>query len=218
MRFAALCLVYTAASTAFAGEFAVLASGARMYVDRHEADAAKVRLYHGTDFLEVSASAVKGFEPDDSPAAKAAPIQPPVSEPAVAGVSSAPTPLELSDAAADRYGLPRALVRSVMLVESGLLTEAVSSKGAVGLMQLMPETARDLGVDPYDPAQNVDGGARYLRQLLIRYDGGLRHALAAYNAGPAAVDRYKGIPPYTETIHYVVRVEQAFKRAIKAGL
>jgi soluble lytic murein transglycosylase-like protein len=79
-------------------------------------------------------------------------------------------------------------------------------------MQLMPETARELGVDPHDPAQNVDGGSRYLRDLLIRYDGGLRHALAAYNAGPAAVDRYHGIPPYSETLNYIARIERALRR------
>ena len=80
-------------------------------------------------------------------------------------------------------------------------------------MQLMPGTAADLGADPYDPAQNVDAGTRYLRDLLTKYDGGLRHALAAYNAGPAAVDRYNGVPPYRETVNYVVRIENAFKKA-----
>src|SRR5215467_10964111 len=116
MRFLALCLLYAAGNMAFAGEFAVLASGARLYVDRHEADAAKVRLYHGSDFLEMNASAVKGFEPDDAvppkpAAAAAAPESPSPSTPAA-------TPLELADAAADKYGLPRALVRSVMTAES----------------------------------------------------------------------------------------------------
>jgi len=119
----------------------------------------------------------------------------------------------MADAAADKYGLPRELVRSVMAAESGFVAEAVSRKGAIGLMQLMPETARDLGVDPHDPAQNVDGGVRYLRDLLLRYDGGLRHALAAYNAGPAAVDKYNGIPPYAETIDYVGRIERKLKNA-----
>jgi soluble lytic murein transglycosylase-like protein len=216
MRYVVLCLLYAAGNRAFAGEFAVLASGVRMYVDRHEADAANVRLYHGTDFLQVSASAVKGFEPDDSPPVTPAAPAAPVTTPQAEG-EPALSPLKLADAAADRYGLPRALVRGVMTVESGLIPEAVSSKGAIGLMQLMPETARDLGVDPHDPAQNVDGGTRYLRQLLLRYDGGLRHALAAYNAGPAAVDRYNGIPPYAETIAYIARVERAMKRAMQAG-
>src|SRR5215831_9478683 len=214
MRFLALCLLCAAGNMAFAGEFAVLASGARLYVDRHEADAANVRLFHGSDFLEMNASAVKGFEPDDSP-----PVPPKsatVTTPAQAGsppISSASNPLELADAAADKYGLPRALVRSVMAAESALVAAAISPKGAIGLMQLMPETARELGVDPYDPVQNVEGGARYLRDLLIRYDGGLRHALAAYNAGPAAVDKYNGIPPYAETIDYVGRIERKLKNA-----
>ena len=212
MRSLVLCLLFAAGSSAFAGEFAVLASGARLYVDRHEADAAKVRLYHGSGFVEMDAAQVKAFEADD-----AVPRQPAVEPaPAVAAPPVAPrplTPLDMADAAADKYGLPRELVRSVMAAESGFVAEAVSRKGAIGLMQLMPETARDLGVDPHDPAQNVDGGVRYLRDLLLRYDGGLRHALAAYNAGPAAVDKYNGIPPYAETIDYVGRIERKLKNA-----
>ena len=101
------------------------------------------------------------------------------------GAAPAPsTPLELADAAADRYGLPRELVRSVMAAESGFQPTAISPKGAIGLMQLMPGTAQALGADPRDPAQNVDAGTRYLRDLLEKYNYGLRHALAAYNAGP----------------------------------
>ena len=211
MRLLVLCLI-TIANTAFAGEFAILASGARIHLDRHEADAAKVRLYHGSGFVEMDAAQVKAFEADD-----AVPRQPAVEPaPAVAAPPVAPrplTPLDMADAAADKYGLPRELVRSVMAAESGFVAEAVSRKGAIGLMQLMPETARDLGVDPRDPAQNVDGGVRYLRDLLLRYDGGLRHALAAYNAGPAAVDKYNGIPPYAETIDYVGRIERKLKNA-----
>jgi soluble lytic murein transglycosylase-like protein len=78
-------------------------------------------------------------------------------------------------------------------------------------MQLMPATARELGVDPHDPVQNIDGGARYLRDLLERYDYGLWHALAAYNAGPGAVDKYHGVPPYRETINYVNKIDRAFR-------
>ena len=214
MRLLVLCLTI-AANPVFAGEFAVLASGSRMYVDRHEADAAKVRLFHGSGFVELDAAAVKGFEPDERPpVAEAAPVaapEPPVAPPSAA--KPARSPLELADAAADRYGLPRALVRCVMTAESGMAANAMSPKGAIGLMQLMPETARDLGVDPHDPEQNVDGGVRYLRQMLIRYDGGLRHALAAYNAGPEAVDRYKGIPPFAETVNYFLRIVRLLKLA-----
>ena len=126
---------------------------------------------------------------------------------------TAPTPLELADAAADRYGLPRELVRSVMAAESGFQPAAISPKGAIGLMQLMPGTAQTLGVDAHDPAQNVDAGARYLRDLLERYNYGLRHALAAYNAGPGAVDKYNGIPPYRETINYIGRIEKKLRAA-----
>ena len=125
----------------------------------------------------------------------------------------APTPQELADAAADRYGLPRELVRSVMAAESGFKRAAISPKGAIGLMQLMPGTAQSLGADAYDPAQNVDAGARYLRDLLEKYNYGLRHALAAYNAGPGAVDKYNGVPPYRETIDYVGRIKRKLKAA-----
>ena len=109
--------------------------------------------------------------------------------------------------AAEKYDLPPALIRGVVRAESDFQVQAVSPAGAQGLMQLMPATARELGVeDPFDIAQNIDGGARYLRQMLGLFDGDVRHALAAYNAGPGTVKRYNGIPPYPETVHYVNRV------------
>ena len=91
--------------------------------------------------------------------------------------------------------------------------DAVSPKGAIGVMQLMPATARSLAADPNDPEQNIDAGTRLLRELLIKYDGDVAKALAAYNAGPAAVDRYQGIPPYPETQSYVDKVIQNYKQA-----
>src|SRR5215467_9447284 len=199
------------ASTAWAGEYAVLASGSRLHVDRHEADGAKVRLYHDGGFVEMDASQVKSFEAEElsAPAAAPAPAQHPVPVEAPKQM----TPEELADAAADRYSLPRALVRSVMSTESASQADAVSPKGAIGLMQLMPETAAELGVDPHDPVQNVDAGARYLRSLLEKYHGGLWHALAAYNAGPGAVDKYRGVPPYRETIQYIKRVQSKMEMA-----
>jgi soluble lytic murein transglycosylase-like protein len=112
----------------------------------------------------------------------------------------------LAQAAAE-YRLPQALLRAVVRAESGFQVKAVSPAGAQGLMQLMPQTAKELGVeDPFDVAQNIDGGARYLRRMLDRFDGDVPRALAAYNAGPGAVERYQGVPPYTETRRYVARV------------
>jgi soluble lytic murein transglycosylase-like protein len=108
------------------------------------------------------------------------------------------------DAIGARYNLSPALVDAVAWAESRYRAEAVSPKGAIGLMQLMPATARGLGVgDLHDPVQNINGGAAYLRLQLDRFDGDLERALAAYNAGPSAVDRYGKVPPYRETRHYV---------------
>jgi len=109
--------------------------------------------------------------------------------------------------AAAKYNLPPDLIRSVIRAESNFQADAVSPAGAKGLMQLMPETARELGVtNPFDTQQNIDGGSRYLRQMLDRFGGNLRLALAAYNAGPGAVEQYNGNVPYAETRQYVKRV------------
>ena len=109
------------------------------------------------------------------------------------------------EAAAARHGLSVDLLMSVARAESGCDADAVSPAGAVGVMQLLPETARELGVDPRDPRQNIDGGAAYLRQQIDRFGGRLDLALAAYNAGPAPVARHDAVPPYSETRRYVGR-------------
>ena len=112
---------------------------------------------------------------------------------------------ELIARASARHGVDARLVRAVIQVESAYRAQAKSRKGAMGLMQLMPDTARRFAVsDPYDPAANIDGGVRYLKLLLERFDRSL--AVAAYNAGEAAVERFGGVPPYAETRNYVQAV------------
>jgi SLT domain-containing protein len=109
--------------------------------------------------------------------------------------------------AAQRYNLPEKLIASVIQAESNFQVDAVSPAGAQGLMQLMPATARELGVDdPFDVRQNIDGGASYLRSMLDRFGGDVRLALAAYNAGPGTVEKYNGNVPYRETQNYIERV------------
>jgi hypothetical protein len=114
----------------------------------------------------------------------------------------------LADRHAETHAINPALVRAVIQAESAWNTRAVSPKGALGLMQLMPQTATELGVvDPFDPAQNIKAGVRYLKGLLDRYDGNAELALAAYNAGPGAVDKYgRTVPPYRETRAYVRKI------------
>jgi soluble lytic murein transglycosylase-like protein len=133
------------------------------------------------------------------------------------------TPTEaraLISVAATKHNVSAAFVKSIMAAESNFNPSAVSGKGAIGLMQLMPETAQQYGVDPTIPAQNVDGGAHYLRVLITRYRNSrnwLRRVIAAYNAGPGAVDRYRGVPPYAETRAYVGRVLSYLRRFQKEG-
>ena len=217
MRLVAWVLILAACGVGHAGETVILTGGGRLHVDRHEVEEGRVRLYNGSGFIEMDASQVTGYEADEAVPAEPAPVIVTASASAgpaklAAPPTAPPTPGELADAAADKYGLPRKLVRSVMRIESGFQPGVVSPKGAVGLMQSMPETARALGADAQDPVQNVDAGARYLRQLLEKYDGALWHALAAYNAGAGAVAKYHGIPPYSETIDYINKVDKEYKK------
>jgi soluble lytic murein transglycosylase-like protein len=205
-----LILVEMAAASALAGEYAVLSTGFRIHADHHERGAGFVRLFDNDGVTELPAGSVVAFEPEEFVAPPPAPLPaPPMVEVPVPALDSR----TLVHDAAVRTGLPPAFVESVARVESAMRPQAVSPKGAVGVMQLMPSTARALSADPRDPAQNIDAGARLLRDLLIKYDGDVVKALSAYNAGAGAVDRYRGMPPYAETQNYVDKVIRTYLRA-----
>ena len=201
-----LVLILLLALPAWAGEYAVLANGFRIHAERHETAGASVRLYTKDGVTEVPADSVASFEAEEY---FAPPVAPPKTE---APLPVRDTRTRVRDAAI-RSGLPPTLVESVARVESALRPEAVSPKGALGVMQLMPATARKLDADPRDTAQNIDAGARLLRELLIKYDGDVVKALSAYNAGEGAVDRYRGMPPYPETQDYVDKVIRTYVSA-----
>lgn len=201
VRLAAALLV---AANAFAGEYAILATGFSLRVDRHEQTGTGVRVYMDGGYVDFPGGAIARFEQEYTAPAEA-------KAPTPAAVS----PQTLVTRAAQRWHLPPAFLHAVVKAESGYRADAVSPKGAIGLMQLMPETARVLGADPNDPEQNVDAGARYLSGLLRKYVDDpyqVRKAVAAYNAGPGAVDRYHGIPPYRETTAYVERVIRQWQK------
>jgi hypothetical protein len=209
-RFLALIL---AISPAFGGEYVVFSSGLKLRADRHEQSGSVIRLFHNGGVTEVPANIVSGFEEEEvvTPQPVAA-----VSESVVRQEPPAPPalgPKEMVRDAARRSGLPPEFVQSVAQVESGFRPDAVSPKGALGVMQLMPGTAKTLGADPRDTAQNIDAGTRLLRELLLKYDGDVVKALAAYNAGEGAVDKYRGMPPYNETRWYVKKVIDAYQKA-----
>ncbi|HVW84226.1 MAG TPA: lytic transglycosylase domain-containing protein [Bryobacteraceae bacterium] len=200
----------------WAGEYAVLANGFQLHADRHEAIGANIRLYDGGGFIEIPAASITRFDAEE-----VTPAVTPTSTPLTTATSPQPepakvlTPMELAAAAAKKYSLPESFVRSVMKTESGFRKDAVSPKGALGLMQLMPETAKQMGIDAANPKENAEGGAEYLRELLARYQNDpdqVLLALAAYNAGPGAVERYHGVPPYRETRDYILRVLRNWDR------
>jgi len=210
-----LCFVVVALA-AQAAEFVVLSNGFRIHAESHSSDGPVIRLLTKQGVIEIQANTVAAFEQDD--------YIPPSAPPAIVPASPAPaalTPRELITQAALHAGLPPAFVDSVARAESGYRQDAVSPKGAIGLMQLMPRTAAALHADPLDPTQNAEAGAEYLRDLLQKYEHDphqVSKAVAAYNAGPAAVDKYDGVPPYAETIQYVKRVLKQYEKEQAANL
>jgi len=166
----------------------------------------------------IHATVVQPREVEAPPKEVAARIHEPVTE-VISNVAIALSSnmIEMIDQIATAYGVEGPLVHSVIRAESNYNTQAVSNKGALGMMQLIPATARRFGVrNPFDPKQNVEGGVRYLRFLLDYYKNDYRKAIAAYNAGEGAVDRYQGVPPYSETRNYVYQVAKNLRAARQA--
>jgi hypothetical protein len=226
-RWVCFAILAIAALPCFAGEVAVLKNGFEIRHERRIVIGDKTRLYVKADkssFVDVPTAEIDHFEgaPDlPASAASTAPVK--VSAPNVvqnakgAKLSFPARPVadlnQVVNDASDRYRLDPDLVNSVIKAESDFHVRAVSPKGARGLMQLMPGTANQLGVpNAFDPQANVDGGTKYLRELLERYNFDLVKALAAYNAGPERVERFGGVPPYYETRTYVARIVKDFNK------
>jgi soluble lytic murein transglycosylase-like protein len=206
-----------------AAEHVTLRNGFDLICDHREIAGDRVRLYMtatGPSFTEVSSADIVSSEfvalpvVEQPPPAAAAAVQ-------AANPPADPTPAEIHEMAARAgaaHDLDVELLASVIRAESNGNVHAVSRVGARGLMQLMPGTANKLGVaDSFRAEQNINGGTAYLNDLLVRYHDNLALALAAYNAGPAAVDKYNGIPPYRETRLYVARIIHDFNRRKAEG-
>ena len=201
-------------------ELVTLTNGFDLICDHREQLGDRERLYTeagNSNFVEVAAAEVASVETVTLPAPVSA--APAVSTHSAAGLHADLTQAELHEllsSAGSRHNLDVNLLASLVRAESGGHTRAVSKAGAQGLMQLMPKTATQLGVnDSLRPEENVAGGSAYLDALLIRYHDNLALALAAYNAGPAAVDRWHGVPPYRETRSYVARIIRDFNAAVR---
>lgn len=222
MRHFAFVLNLTLLAPLFAGEVVVLDSGFRMRIERHELAGSTIRLFTSKDaFVELPSSSVAAIEVEEHvpepPKPKSDP--PPAQQPVQSALQPVRDldPRQLVSQAADSQGLPASLLHLVAQAESGYNPEAISPKGAIGIMQLMPATAASLNADPHNPEENVEAGARFLRELLIQYRNHpdqLRLALAAYNAGPGAVRRYNGVPPYRETQLYVEKIVEAYRKTL----
>ena len=239
LRLGFVAIVAMIALPCFAGEVAILKNGFAIRHERREVVGDVTRLYvtaDGSSFVDVPTAQLDHFEPaPELPTSGPAPKPGSSPLPASAtnsqtfvrnapsggvsaprpGLSAAPKPdlTAVVKDASGRYQLDPDLVNSVIKAESGFNTRAVSPKGARGLMQLMPGTASQLGVpNAFDPQANVEGGTKYLRELLERYNFDLVKALAAYNAGPQRVEHFGGVPPYYETRAYVARIVRDFNK------
>jgi soluble lytic murein transglycosylase-like protein len=208
---AMLAVAAFAAAPLHALERLTLTDGDTFDCVRHEPVGDHVRVYTSDEsYIEIKATEIVSVDvlPDPAPVAAA-----PVAKLTKADMN------EMLASAGEQHHIDADLLASIVKAESGGQARAVSRAGAQGLMQLMPGTAREMGVaDSFEPRQNINGGTQYLDALLTRYHDSIALAVAAYNAGPAAVDRYHGVPPYRETQAYVARVIREFNRLKKMEL
>jgi soluble lytic murein transglycosylase-like protein len=185
------------------GQVITFHGGGKLRVDRAEVDGDQVITTQGSMVTMYAAAEIARIEAEgQAPAVKAA-------APVVKRAGTKEETRQMIREAAKAHGLPTYIMESIAETESGLKRDAVSHKGAIGVMQLMPGTARSLGVDPHDVKQNIEGGTKLMRSLLLKYRNDphqVAKALAAYNAGSGAVTRYRGIPPYRETRQYVRKI------------
>lgn len=213
---ALIALLAITALPCLASDSAILRNGFSIRHDRREVIGPITRLFVGGDnssFVDIPTTEIDHFEA--APEVPTIPLALAPSEKQV-GHPPAPNKVDLNELIKTASGTNRLdpdLVNSVIRAESGFNVHAVSPKGAQGLMQLMPHTSSQLGIEnAFDPQSNVEGGTRYLRELLERYNFDLIKALAAYNAGPRRVEQYGGVPPYYETKAYVARIVRDFNK------
>jgi soluble lytic murein transglycosylase-like protein len=208
-----LALLLAACAALHGADEIVLRTGFRLTADRHEISGEMLRLYTASGTMEIPRTAVEEILHLEPAPLSAPPATAPPTE-----LKPAPAPKstqEILRETASNHGLPAEILLSIAKIESAFQVNALSPKGAMGVMQLMPETARALQVDPKDPQQNIEGGARLMRDLLLKYQNypdQVYRALSAYNAGEGAVARYNGVPPYRETQDYVQKVLNEYHR------
>jgi len=190
----------TGGAAATRADYIVLRSGARLNVTGYELLGDKYRLQMNGGVAEIPASDVVAIEPEE------------IFEPLPPPLSSSTPYHDLILAASQHHGVDADLIHCVIAIESNFNPKAVSPRNARGLMQLLPQTAVDLGVrDVFDPQENIEAGTRYLKEMLARYNNNLTLALAAYNAGPERVEQFgRRVPPYAETVKYVQRISRSY--------
>ena len=213
-RYVFIALSFLGVATTARAELVYFATGRTLNVKEHrrDGDSLVLTLRNGGEVV-CEAALITRIAPDETPYPEPVEEVSLKADPASVTTANSTTPYaEIIDRVSAREGVDAKLVRAVIEVESGYRPSARSPKGAMGLMQLMPATARQYAVtNPYDPAANIEAGIKHLKSLLARFPPAL--ALAAYNAGDAAVERFGGIPPYAETRNYVSRILEIVRRS-----